>query len=127
MHAIVSGQELADGLRLRCDKAKERIWITSPFIGDPSSVRRILGNRWLTKSSMTVRLLTDLSNQSCKDPRSIRHFSNVGQVRSLEGMHAKIYIIDDDVLVTSANLTSTAFSARYEIGQWLSEEAAEIT
>jgi PLD-like domain len=86
-----------------------------------------MGNRWLTKSSMTVRMLTDLSNQSCKDPRSIRLFSDVGQVRSLEGMHAKIYVIDDDVLVTSANLTDTAFSARYEIGQWLSEEAAETT
>lgn len=124
---IVSGQQLADSLRHRCDKAKERVWIASPFIGDPSSLRRILGNRWLTNSSLTVRLLTDLSNDSCKDPKSIRTFSDVGQVRSLEGMHAKIYIIDEAVLVTSANLTRTAFSARYEIGQWLSEEEARTT
>ena len=100
------------------------MWIASPFIGDPISLRRLLGNRWLTQSSVMVRLLSDLSNQACKDPRSIRIFSDVGQVRSLDGMHAKIYILDDEVLVTSANLTRTAFSARHEIGQWLSGDAA---
>jgi hypothetical protein len=37
-------------------------------------------------------------------------------VRSLGGLHAKLYIVDDSVLLTSANLTETAFTRRYEIG-----------
>jgi hypothetical protein len=37
-------------------------------------------------------------------------------VRSVEGLHAKLYIVDDAVLLTSANLTEAAFTRRYEVG-----------
>jgi phosphatidylserine/phosphatidylglycerophosphate/cardiolipin synthase-like enzyme len=35
-------------------------------------------------------------------------------------LHAKIYLIDDSAIVTSANLTNTAFAKRFEIGLFLS-------
>ena len=37
-------------------------------------------------------------------------------IRSLESVHAKMYIVDDWCLITSANLTGAAFSQRYECG-----------
>ncbi len=37
-------------------------------------------------------------------------------VKTLRGLHAKIYIVDDQAIVTSANLTETAFTKRREIG-----------
>jgi hypothetical protein len=43
MHLAITGQELADSLRLRCDKARERVWIASPFIGDPLVPKKNLG------------------------------------------------------------------------------------
>ena len=47
---------------------------------------------------------------------------NRGTVRTLPGVHAKTYIIDNVVLITSANLTET-FTKRREIGALL--DAAE--
>jgi hypothetical protein len=47
-----------------------------------------------------------------------------GIIHGLRGLHAKIYIVDDTALVTSANLTGTAFSRRYEIGEWRNGECA---
>ena len=42
------------------------------------------------------------------------------EIRSLFNLHAKIYLIDDWCLLTSANLTGMAFSARHEVGQVVS-------
>ena len=43
-------------------------------------------------------------------------FADRGRIATLPGVHAKIYIIDDQAIVTSANLTETAFTKRREIG-----------
>jgi hypothetical protein len=113
---IETGNELAKNLRALCDKAEERLWIASPFVGAWSAIRKILGRRWFDNSNISVRLLTDASNPNNFDLRTIRIFNQRGEIKSLNGLHAKIYIIDNNVLVTSANLTGTAFSKRYEVG-----------
>jgi hypothetical protein len=43
-------------------------------------------------------------------------FQNRAEIKTLQGLHAKIYIVDNNILFTSANLTGTAFSKRYEFG-----------
>jgi phosphatidylserine/phosphatidylglycerophosphate/cardiolipin synthase-like enzyme len=51
----------------------------------------------------------------------------MGDVKLLKGLHAKVYIIDDKCILTSANLTETAFFKRYEIGVLLEgAEAKEV-
>jgi phosphatidylserine/phosphatidylglycerophosphate/cardiolipin synthase-like enzyme len=50
---------------------------------------------------------------------TVQRLAQRGPVRSLRGLHGKVYIVDDLVLLTSANLTRTAFSKRYEVGVWL--------
>ena len=42
-----------------------------------------------------------------------------GKIKHLKALHAKVYIVDDHALVTSANLTDRAFSRRHEIGVFL--------
>jgi len=121
----VFDKTLVDSLRKHCDAVRYRLWIACPFIGDVSSVSRILGSGWIKQSHVNVRLLSDFTDHVCKNSKTVQVFSKVAQVKSLRGLHAKLYIVDDHVLVTSANLTATAFSARYEIGQWLSDEAAK--
>lgn len=122
---LLDGQELVNTLRELCDQVRSRLWIASPFLGDPRSVRCILGNRWHSNPDMLVRLITDASETGGADPRTIDNFRSTGEARQLKGLHGKVYIVDDHALVTSANLTRTAFSMKYEVGILLSEGEAE--
>ena len=52
-------------------------------------------------------------------------FAEKGSIRTLPGIHAKLYIIDDQVQLTSANLTFAAFARRHEAGAVLTGGAAQ--
>ena len=117
MGTILSGQSLVDTLREHCDQATKRIWIASPYIGTFKDVQKIIGGNWM-RSHIDFRVLTDVESGF------IRHDTHTGfmasphtEIRSLFNLHAKIYLIDDWCLLTSANLTGMAFSARHEVGQ----------
>lgn len=114
---ILSGQELVDTLRQHCDDAKERIWIASPYIGNITDVQKIIGVNWM-RSHIDFRVLTDIESGFIR-PDTYEAFTSSlkTEIRSLIGLHAKIYLIDDWCLLTSANLTGMAFSARHEVGQ----------
>ena len=120
MNTILSGQSLVDTLREHCNQAKKRIWIASPYIGTFKDVQKIIGGNWM-RSHIDFRVLTDVESGF------IRHDTYTGfiaspqtEIRSLFNLHAKIYLIDDWCLLTSANLTGMAFSARHEVGQVVS-------
>ncbi len=117
---ILSGQHLVNALREHCDQATKRIWIASPYIGTFKDVQKIIGGNWM-RSHIDFRVLTDVESGF------IRHDTYTGfiaspntEIRSLFNLHAKIYLIDDWCLLTSANLTGMAFSARHEVGQVVS-------
>jgi hypothetical protein len=122
---VIQGQELVTELRRLSDKVTKRLWIAVPYIGSPTTVRKILGKEWFDKPSVSVKLITDTSDLSCIDTETIQYFHNRGQVKTLTGLHAKIYIIDDCCLITSANLTNTAFSKRHEIGVLMTAKETE--
>jgi phosphatidylserine/phosphatidylglycerophosphate/cardiolipin synthase-like enzyme len=84
------------------------------------AIRRILGKQWFEKPSVSVRLLTDTPDLSCIDTETIQYFYERGEVKGLIGLHSKIYIVDDTCIITSANLTTAAFTKRREIGVILS-------
>lgn len=103
---------LAKDLRGLVDRVEKRLWIVSPYIGSWKAVRRILGEAW---ERVDVRLLTDKdSGILARD--TLERFALHRPVRSLTGVHAKLYVADDSVLLTSANLTETAFTRRHEAG-----------
>lgn len=112
----IYGNELVNQLREKGNKVKKRLWIIVPYIGTMNAVLRILGKEWLENSAVDFRLLTDISELSAINTNTLNEFYERGSVKSLKGLHAKIYIIDDEVLITSANLTGTAFSKRHEVG-----------
>jgi hypothetical protein len=122
---MLTGKNLVDELRKLADKAEKSLWVVSPFIGSWASVERILGNKWLEKKNFEVKLLTDIANKGSICKETVEKFSSRGEVKTLRGLHAKLYIIDDKVLVTSANLTRSAFRDRYEIGILL-EDNSEV-
>src|SRR4029077_14238557 len=78
---------------------------------------RILGTAWQVRTK-DVRLPTDVSAQGCQKSTALQF--GRGTVRSLQGLHAKLYVADGFVMASSANLTGTAFQKRHEIGVILS-------
>lgn len=101
---------------------ERRLWIASPYIGGWTSVRRILGKSWWNRE-IDVRLLTDESTSP--NGVTLLRFAQCGLIYHLLGLHAKIYIIDDRVLLTSANLTGKAFTCRHEVGVFLAGTEAK--
>jgi len=76
---------------------------------------------------LDLRVITDISDPRNANRGTLLHFIDRGTVKSIPGVHAKVYIFDSCVLLTSANLTETAFTKRREIGTLLNEqESAEV-
>jgi phosphatidylserine/phosphatidylglycerophosphate/cardiolipin synthase-like enzyme len=113
---VFHGQQLVKELRNLSDNVSKRLWIAVPYIGSPLSIRKILGKKWYDTPSVSVKLLTDSTDLTCIDSETIKLFHGRDEIKSLKGLHAKLYIIDDKCLLTSANLTNTAFTKRHEIG-----------
>ena len=112
---LLTEQEQIDILRNKCDNVKNRLWIASPYIGTLKDVQKIIGGKWQLPS-VDCRVLTDADSGFIRKDTFDDFISNQIQIRSLDSLHAKIYIVDDWCLVTSANLTGTAFLCRYEMG-----------
>ena len=113
---ILTEQTLIDNVRDHCKKAKKRIWIASPFIGSLNEVYKIIDGAW-KKPSVEFKVLTDAEAGFIrKDTLDEFKSKPRNEIRSLNSLHAKVYIIDEWRLITSANLTGAAFSHRYEIG-----------
>ena len=113
---IYDYDSLAKTLRSHCDSVKHRIWICTPFIGGIKDILRIIGGSW-KRSDIDFRIITDIETGFIRQDTFDEFIENHPKsIRSIKSVHAKIYIVDDWCLVTSANLTETAFSKRYEIG-----------
>lgn len=115
---ILYGSELVKKIRTDFDNAKNRIWIMVPFIGNWTAVKRIMGTKWINNSKLDMKIITDTRNDGFIDAGTIKQFLYKAEVKTLPGLHAKVYIIDNYIYITSANLTGTAFSKRYEICEY---------
>lgn len=113
---IYSGQSLIDCLNDKLIHAKNRIWVATPYVGSLKEVQQIMGGKWM-RAAIDFRLLTDVDAGFIRNDTfdALKSSPNT-QIRSLLSLHAKIYIVDDWCLITSANLTGTAFCRRYEVG-----------
>ena len=123
--SVLFGSVLAEHLRQLADKVKRRIWVVSPYVGDRRTLFCVLGNRWQLDPRVDVRLLTDADDNPCLNPRTLRVFEARGQVKSLPGLHAKVYIVDNTAILASANLTRHGFVQRYEVGCHLDRKASQ--
>lgn len=116
------GAKLGMTFRQLSDEARSRVWIVSPYIGRWPAVSALLGGNWWLGTMLDLRVITDVSDPRNANRGTLLHFIDRGTVKSIAGVHAKVYIFDSRVLLTSANLTETAFTKRREIGQLLNEQ-----
>src|SRR6476620_6659200 len=121
------GEDLVNELRRISDTVKSRLWIAVPYIGGKSAIEKILGENYIHNKRINVRLLTDIAEYNNFNAETIKAFIDRGEIKSLPGLHAKIYIVDNSCLITSANLTNTAFSKRHEIGIFVNPEDSKQT
>jgi phosphatidylserine/phosphatidylglycerophosphate/cardiolipin synthase-like enzyme len=108
----LTGQRLVDRLHSLIGHASQRLWIASPYVGAWKDVKKILGATW---EKLDVRLLVD-KESGFLSRDTMGKFATHRPIRSLRGLHAKIYVVDNTVLLTSANLTGCAFRKRHEVG-----------
>lgn len=122
----IHGASLGLTLRKLSDEARSRVWIVSPYIGRWPAVSALLGGNWWLGTMLDLRIITDTTDPRNANRGTLLHFVDRGTVKSIPGVHAKVYIFDSQVLLTSANLTETAFTKRREIGTLLNvEESVE--
>lgn len=86
-------------------------------------MRSVLGRTWWDHDNIDIRLLIDADEKQVNRDTALR-FAEKGKIKTLRGIHAKLYIVDNRVLLTSANLTFAGFARRYEAGIVLAERAA---
>ena len=110
---MLYGNNLVNTLRGMAETAQKRFWVITPYLGSWDGVKRIIGDDWRLKGAVQVRLLTDIRNKGWIDPVAFNAFRKRGETATLPGLHAKIYLADNRIMVTSANLTQTAFQKRY--------------
>ncbi len=122
---VRSEKDLAERIRFLGDNLKKRLWVASPYIGDFKTARSVIGRRWLEDSSIDVRLITDIYENNGLNPETIKQFSDRGKIKTIKGLHAKIYVLDNWAIVTSANLTRTSFAKRYEVGVFLTKRESK--
>jgi hypothetical protein len=121
------GANLGFSLRRMSDTAKHRVWIVSPYIGCWPAVKALLGANWWLSSTVLLRVITDIDDPTNVNRGTLLKLLDRGSVATIRGVHAKIYIVDDRAIVSSANLTDTAFTKRREIGVLLDAAEAKDT
>jgi len=107
---------------------KKELVISSPFIDMKGT--KILSDAVSARKSVEISLVTNLTTQNIingfTDPSALlelhNQFAKV-QISSLGRLHAKVYLIDDKiVIITSANLTGGGLLNNFEYGVLLEEK-----
>jgi len=98
-------------------KAKERIWVVSPYVGN--NCFEVFDEK--IRSMGDVRFVIDFNRRNvaigATDPRGVAQLAEVGNVRSLQlsdNLHAKVFIFDNRAIVGSPNLSLKALGSNIE-------------
>ncbi len=94
---------------------KNRLWIASPFINDKNSFESFFNIHKIKNKNCNLRLIIKLDNINRQNNDIVDFFIQNGEVRTYSNLHAKMYIIDDIPIISSANLTHNGFRNNYEL------------
>jgi hypothetical protein len=111
-------------LRRLLDGTQTRILIISPFVTSVAvSTLRPLAESKRVSCRLITRLNLNDFRSGVSDLAALRQLVEMGvEVRTLKGLHAKVYVFDDrEAVVTSANFTGGGLSNEHEWGGLLSK------
>jgi len=109
MPKLVIGFSVGREVVERMNRASKRLWICTPYIGQRYIELLALSK----KRGLDVRILV----RKCVENRDIIEKARILELelRLLEKLHAKIYIIDDQCIIGSLNLTESGIEYNMEL------------
>lgn len=121
MVRFLSCTELYETIQQKSMEAKEILWVCSPYLG--LDAHEVFSQEIIKNPQADIRFVFRINDVAVKrgevNPYEVQyfmeHFKN-SSIRSHENFHSKIYIFDNSALITSANLTKTAFESNIEAG-----------
>lgn len=128
MVKFVSGSDLYSLIQDRSASAKNVLWVCSPLLGE--SAHQIFSQNIIKTAPVDVRFVFRVNDLSVKqgevNPYEVQYFiEHFNEVRTNDGFHCSLYIFDDLAIVTSANLTKTAFESNIEAGVLIENQEIE--
>jgi hypothetical protein len=121
MARFLSCSELYETIQQKSSEAKEILWVCSPYLGQ--NAHEVFSQEILRNPLSDIRFVFRLNYISVKsgevNPYEVQYFMEHfkgSSVKSHDNFHSKIYIFDNSALITSANLTKTAFESNIEVG-----------
>ncbi len=113
---IVNNKNNMKPLKEAVDRAKNRVWISSPWISS-SYLRTLFDEKWINShENMDIRIIIRLREMNDFNFSDIEGILNIAdeigaEVRFTPNLHAKLYIIDDNfAMFGSFNLTGGGYS-----------------
>ena len=105
----------------RTRKTGGHLRLVCPFI------KEVAARRFLRGSDKKIQVITrfDLNGfrAGVSDTSALRALLNAGaQIRGVRNLHAKVYLVGNRAIVTSANITEQALLRNHEFGFWSDDE-----
>ncbi len=121
MAKFLCNTELYETILLKSLETKEILWVCSPSLG--LGAHRVFSQEILKNPPADMRFIfpvNDLTiNSGEVNPNEIQYlierFKGIS-IKSNENFHSNIYIFDNSAVITSANLTNSAFENNIETG-----------
>jgi hypothetical protein len=130
MARFLSQGELYATILQKSLETKEILWVCSPYLG--SGCHKVFSQEILINPPTDIRFIFPVNDVAVKggevDPYEIQylteHFRGIN-IKSHDTFHSNMFIFDNSALVTSANLTVSAFENNIEVGVLLDGADAE--
>ena len=130
MARFLSEKELYPTVLKNSAKAKNILWVCSPYLGLDS--HEVFSQKIMEAPPKDIRFVFRLNILAVRrgevNPYEIEYFREhfrSTSIRTNDAFHSKIYIFDDAALVTSANLSKSAFQTNIEVGVLLQQKQAK--
>ena len=129
MSKFLSCTELYETIQQLSSRTEEILWVSSLQLG--TNAHKIFSQEILRKPSLNVRFVFPLTDKTVErgeiNPYEIQflreHFRD--SVKTNDGVHSNIFIFDSLALITSADLTESAFANNLEVGVALDDSEVE--
>ncbi len=121
MVKFLSCNELYETIQNKSQETKDIMWVCSPNLG--ADAHEVFSQEILKNKHADIRFVFKITDLSVKNgdvnPYEVQyimeHF-NSDNVKSYDNFNSSIYIFDNSALITSANLTKSAFESSLETG-----------
>ena len=130
MGKFLSCTELYEAIQQKSSQTKEILWVSSVHLG--FGAHKIFSQEIVKNPPSDIRFVFPLNDMTVKrgeiNPYEIQYLKERFKdesVKANDRTYSNIYIFDNSALITSANLTKTAFENNIEVGVMLDDSEVD--